>query len=144
MKRSAIVLVLAVVALPATALADQCAWIDKDQAREAVHFAEKGLQFVDLCEPCGDQLAKVSVSTIQKSEVKQTSDGVHEEIVINGEAKDIAYVFIESVPGSGEFENLAGLAKCTTSDVSAKLNIVAKPKPVKTPIKKTPPKKTTR
>lgn len=128
--------VAAFVAFPLVASADQCAWINKEQAREAVHYAEKGIRFVDLCEPCGDQLEKVTVSTIASSSSKQTSDGVHQEIVINGEAKDIAYVYIETVAGSGEFENLAEIAKCKTSDVSKKINVVAKPKPVKTPIKK--------
>lgn len=129
--------------LPAAALADQCAWMTKDQAREATHFAEKGLKFVDLCEPCGDVLEKVSVSTIESASARQTADGVHEELMINGEAKDVAYVFVESVAGSGEFENLASLAKCDTSDVSPKITVIAKPKPVKTPVKsKTAPKKT--
>ena len=127
---------VAAFAFPLVASADQCAWINKEQAREAVHYAEKGIRFVDLCEPCGDQLEKVSISTISTSSSKQTSDGVHQEIVINGEPKDIAYVYIETVAGSGEFENLAEIAKCKTADVSKKINVVAKPKPVKTPIKK--------
>ena len=136
MKGLCTVLAAAFVALPFVASADQCAWINKEQAREAVHYAAAGIKFVDLCEPCGDTLEKVTVQTIQKSESKQTSDGVHQEIVINGEAKDIAYVYIENVLGSGEFENLATFAKCETADVSKKITLIAKPKPVKTPIKK--------
>lgn len=143
MKRLAAAVAFAAAAsLPTAAFADQCAWMTKDQAREATHFAEKGLKFVDLCEPCGDQLEKVSVSTIESAAARQTADGVHEELVINGEPKDVAYVFVESVAGSGEFENLASLAKCQTQDVSPKVTLLAKPKPVKTPVKKTAPKKT--
>jgi hypothetical protein len=125
----------AVTSLPAAALADQCAWMSKDQAREATHFAEKGLKFVDLCEPCGDKLEKVSISTIDSAAARQTADGVHHELVINGEPKDVAYVFVETVTGSGEFENLASLAKCDATDVSPKINVIAKPKPAKTPVK---------
>jgi hypothetical protein len=139
--RTLLLAFVAAASLPAAALADQCAWINKAQAREATHFASKGLKFVDFCEPCGDQLEKVSVSTIETAAARQTADGVHQELVINGEPKDVAYVFVETVRGSGEFENLASLSKCETQDVSPKVTIAEKPKPVKTPVKgKTPPK----
>ena len=56
MKRLFAAVVVAGFALPVSALADQCAWITKDQAREAVHYAQKGQKFVDFCEPCGDEV----------------------------------------------------------------------------------------
>lgn len=128
---------LAALALPTAALADQCAWIDKEQAREAVHYAAKGLKFVELCEPCGDTLDKVSVGTIESSKWQNAPDQTHQEVLINGEAKDVAYVFVETVAGSGEFENLAQLARCKTSDVSPKINVTIE-KPAKTRTKAKP------
>ena len=130
-----LIVALAAVALPTVAFADQCAWIDKEQAREALHFAAAGTKFVELCEPCGDTLAKVTVQTVESSKFQGAADQVHQEVLINGEAKDIAYVFIEEVAGSGEFKNLASLAKCKTTDVSPTINVtIEKPAP-KTKVK---------
>lgn len=139
MKRSFVAALVIAGALPVSAFADQCAWMTGEQAREAVHFAEKGLKYVDYCEPCGDTLGKVRVKTIGSVTSRAAADGAHDEIVIDGEAKDIAYVFVESVAGSNEFENLAALSNCKTDGVSEKITVTAKPT-VKG-AKKLPPKK---
>ena len=127
--------------VPAVSFADQCAWVEKDQGREAVHYASVGLKYVDYCEPCGDAPGKLRVGTIEKVEMKEAADGVNYEVMINGEAKDVAYVFVETVAGSGNFENLAAYAKCKTDGVSKTINVekpVQKPSIKKPPVKKTP------
>src|SRR5688572_9520236 len=105
---------VAVLALPAVAFADQCAWIPAEQAREASKVAVKGKKFLDYCEPCGDQLGRARAKVIETVEVKETTDGSSRELYINGEAKDLAYVFVQTGESAAEFENLAAIANCQT------------------------------
>ena len=82
----------------------------------------------------------MKVQTITKIESRNAPDGTHQEVVLNGEAKDAAYVFVEQVIGSNEYENLATLANCKTDGVSAKITVTPKATGKKGP--KISPKKT--
>lgn len=121
---SALLAVLAVLALPTLALADQCAWVGAEEASEASKAAVKGMKYIDYCEPCGDQLGRARAKVIETVEVKDADDGTHRELFINGEAKDLAYVFVQTGEGS-DYRNLAAIAKCETDGVSKKVTIDA-------------------
>ena len=128
MRRLAVPALLAVLAVPSLAFADQCAWVSADQARDASKVAVKGAKFLDYCEPCGDQIGRARAKVIESVEVKEAGDGTNRELFINGEAKDLAYVFVQTGEGA-EFDNLAALAKCDTDGVSRKVSVDAKPAP---------------
>lgn len=124
---TALLAVLAVLAVPSLALADQCAWVSAQQARDAAKAAVSGRKYIDYCEPCGDQIGRVRAKVIETVSVKEASDGTSRELFVNGDAKDLAYVFVQTSEGASGFENLAALAGCRTEGVSAKVELDAKP-----------------
>jgi hypothetical protein len=114
-----IVFVIASVAMiwSRPAHADQCDWLDDPStARRAVRELATHVEYIELCEPCGDKApgeprraGKIAVRSI---------DG-HSEVAIDGRTVDLAYVYVKI---SGRlYRNLAMLAGCPTMGVSPRL-----------------------
>jgi hypothetical protein len=65
------------------------------------------------------------------------SDAEHHEVVVNGKARDIAYIYVED--HEGYFKNVAKLAGCHTQDVDPTVHLDAPGggDPTQAPCKKT-------
>jgi hypothetical protein len=101
------------VALPA--LADQCAYITKEQALTAVSRLNLGDTVYELCEPCGEtEPTTVKINSLAAKTVDYEDFW---QIYINNTGIDLAYVFIASNINSPPL-NLAGVAGCSASDIS--------------------------
>jgi hypothetical protein len=101
------------IALPA--LADQCAYVTKEQALSAVSHINLGDTIYELCEPCGDtQPTAVEVRSVAVRTVDYENFW---EVAINNNGIDLAYVFIESKIDSLPI-NLAAVSGCSASDIS--------------------------
>jgi hypothetical protein len=107
---------IGLVCLPAApGLADQCAYITKDRALNAVSRLNTGQTIYLLCEPCGE---KSATPTVIKSLAISTVD--YEDfwqVKVNETGIDLAYVFVESGIDN-RFINLAAIAGCTATKVS--------------------------
>jgi hypothetical protein len=101
------------IALPA--LADRCAYVNKEQALSAVSQIDLGDTIYELCEPCGDtQPTPVEIRSLAARTVDYEDFW---EVAINNNGIDLAYVFIESGIDSPPI-NLAAVSGCSASDVS--------------------------
>jgi hypothetical protein len=116
MRKLRFVLPLAVASLAGIARADQCAWVSEEQAQAAAKILRAASRASDWCEPCGEHSPKPP-RPVTSVEVRPAGDGQFREVVVNGEAVDLAYVFVERSTGS--FENLAKVAGCPAEGVSA-------------------------
>jgi hypothetical protein len=126
MRKLLFVLPLAVASLAGAARADQCAWVTEEQAQAAAKILRAATRASDWCEPCGEHSPKPP-RAVTGVEVRPAGDGQFREVVVNGEAVDLAYVFVERSPGS--FENLAKAAGCPAEGVSASFREKGAPKP---------------
>ncbi len=100
------------------ARADQCAWIgDKSIAERAATMLREHPTYVELCEPCGDK-APGEPAIAHRVEVQPSPDP-GSEVAIDGRAIDLAYIYVQI--SDREYDNLAALAGCMTSDVSPTL-----------------------
>jgi hypothetical protein len=113
---------LASMLLASSARADQCAVLSLVQAAKAIQVLQKGLAYATFCEPCHER-APAPASRIRSVELSDFSEPGLKEISVNGEATDLAYLFVEDHPGSGLYTNAAALAGCPASDVSATLRL---------------------
>lgn len=104
---------LAFFSLPA--FADQCAYISKKQALEAVSRLQVGQTLYHLCEPCGETVPKVV--TIESLSVGTVGYEDFWQVQVNNEGIDLAYVYIETNPRKPPI-NLAAVSGCPTTDVS--------------------------
>lgn len=103
---------LAGMALPA--LADQCAWISKEQVTHAFDLLRPGMMVVEFCEPCGDPRPGARF-LVEKTEI------VHQEnqyytLLLNGKEVDLAYLYVKA--SDGTFHNMASLAGCQAEGVT--------------------------
>lgn len=97
--------------------ADQCAWLDEPSvARRAVRELASYPEYIELCEPCGDQApsaprraGKVRLNVFQGTR----------EVLIDDVAIDLAYVYVKTA--DRQYRNLAMLAGCPTTGVSPRL-----------------------
>ena len=105
--------------LAETARADQCAWIDEAAALKAQSIVKRSSQFIEFCEPCGDK-APGAPQLAKTVEVNAAGDQ-YQEVSINGKPIDLAYVFVNTSGRDARFENLAKLAGCPATGVSASL-----------------------
>lgn len=99
------------VAIPTAAFADQYAWNDHDVAMKGAAMLAKGRRFIQYCEPCkgGHREPAVEITTktvVRKASTRYAKDTYY-EVVVNGEAVDLAYIFVELEPGSNKFANVA-------------------------------------
>lgn len=97
------------------ALADQCAYVSKQQALLAISRLNVGQSAYFFCEPCGDkQPEMVKVSSLGVETVDHQSFW---QVKVNGRDIDLAYTFIESGINK-QAMNLAGVAGCPAQGVS--------------------------
>jgi len=108
--RSLSMLVLGTLLAAATpARADQCAKNPIPVADQAAALVRPGATVREFCEPCGD-VAPGKPYTVQSV---STRSG---ELLVNGAAVDLAYLFVQT--GPDEFANVGVRTRCGASDVS--------------------------
>ncbi|MCO4793900.1 MAG: hypothetical protein KC493_09315 [Bacteriovoracaceae bacterium] len=101
--------------LTATAMADQCAYVTKDQADAAVKILKQNEVAYHFCELCGDTEPR----KIQITSVENVSTGWRDfyEVTINGTDADLAYTYDQNG------YNLAMQVGCETNEVSAEIEV---------------------
>jgi len=116
-----------------TASADQCAWVDQDQALSAQKLIGKGADVIEFCEQCRGGVRK-TLPPVQKTEVKKTSDQALFELIIDGKPYDLAYTFVKT--SRWTYTNLALMVGCKTTGVSPALDLKspARPAPPHRPV----------
>lgn len=82
--------------------ADQAAYVSKADAEKVLAVLPVGMEVRMFCEPCNDE--RWSYSMVKEIVVRDTGDGEHFEVVLNGVAINLAYTFF---PNSGKWANLA-------------------------------------
>lgn len=107
--------------LVSAAWADQCAWIDASTAASAVRHLPEGALWVAWCEPCGDPAPVAHV--VGQTRTAPTSSPQLVEVSIDGSPIDLAYVFVRATPDATRLTNLAKLAACPASGVSATIPV---------------------
>lgn len=101
------------------AYADQCAYVDKEQALKAASFLKLNQLIYRFCEPCGQTTPKpvtiqsISVGTVDYKNFWQLS--------INDQGVDLAYTYVPSSLGQKPI-NLAALVGCSANRVSPFIN----------------------
>lgn len=109
-----------------SALADQCAYIDKAQALAAISRLNLGQTVYQFCQPCGDSLRPAFGQRQPKPlPIKTLSAGTTGyqdfwEVKINGSNIDLAYTFIDAGIKDQKI-NLAAVVGCPAVDVSTTL-----------------------
>lgn len=98
-----IVGVLMLLILPLIALADQAAYVTKEQAQKAAALLKNQKQIKHYCAPCEDK----SVRTEDLQEVEAGAAGYENywEVKINGEGVDLAYIYFQTK--DGKWKNVA-------------------------------------
>ncbi|HSR99984.1 MAG TPA: hypothetical protein VLM79_23175 [Kofleriaceae bacterium] len=97
--------------------ADQCAWLDEPSvARRAVRELTSYPEYIELCEPCGDQAPSVPR---RAGKVRLHVFEGTREVLIDDAAIDLAYVYVKTA--DRQYRNLAMLAGCPTTGVSPRL-----------------------
>lgn len=115
-----IALALVISAFAATAvLADQAAWITKEQAEKAVALLKDKKQIRHYCNPCKDKGDKVE--DIETVDLAKIEDEDYWEVKINGEGVDLAYVYY--LDKKGRWKNVATELKIKVTDVPKELKI---------------------
>lgn len=109
--------VLLGVTLAGSARADQCLAVTKKQADAALAVLKEGVEIIAHCEPCNDETLQAPI-VVQRAEATKFDEKLV-TVVVNGEEQDLAYLYVRTTPGKGRFTNVAKLAKCPASGVSA-------------------------
>lgn len=105
--------------LASTARADQCAWNEEAHATKAKTILAEHPKVIEYCEPCGD---KAPGEPYVASSVTIGSPAAgYKEVSINGKPIDLAYTYVQV--SSTRYKNLAKLAGCPATGVSASLKI---------------------
>jgi hypothetical protein len=110
---------IAIPLLGGTAHADQCAWVTKAQADKAQQILTSSSKFIEYCEPCGDPAPGIP-QHIENANVMVPAAS-YWEVTLNGKPSDLAYVFVKT--SDTEYKNLAKLAGCPVTGVSASLTV---------------------
>ena len=97
--------------------ADQCEAVTPAVAASAKAVLKPGLRHFVQCEPCGET-SSGPVKAIREVKVGNFSDEL-KELTIDGQTVDLAYLFLETDPGSGRFQNVARLTRCPAEGVSS-------------------------
>ncbi len=98
------------------ALADQCAYITKEQAKRAISRLNLNQTIYLLCEPCGEKMPQATVITNLSMETVDYQD--FWQVKVNEKGIDLAYVFIDSGIEGNYWVNLAAVADCQAQSVS--------------------------
>ncbi|BAZ45165.1 hypothetical protein NIES4102_21830 [Chondrocystis sp. NIES-4102] len=98
-----------------SALADQCAYITKEQAQTAVSRLNLDQTIYSFCEPCGDKIPQPM--TIERLGIETVDYQDFWQVKVNNGGIDLAYIFIDSGV-DGNFLNLAAVANCQATQVS--------------------------
>ena len=115
--------VLLTSAAPAPVL-DQAMVLSRADAKFAVELLSRHTEVVNLCEPCGE-----TEPTVQPFGVAYTRpwspDPTMWEVLVDGESKDLAYVFVAVTPESGPttYVNMALLLGLPVTSVSAAITL---------------------
>lgn len=105
-----------VVNLPA--IADQCAYVDKEQALAAVSRLNLGQTVYEYCQPCGDR--RPQPLPIEVLSASTTGYKDYWEVKINNSGIDLAYTFVDAGIKNQKI-NLAAVVGCPAVDVSTTL-----------------------
>lgn len=97
------------------ALADQCAWISKEEVTNAFNLLRPGMIVVDFCEPCGDKQPGARYP-VEKTEIVHQENAFY-TLLLNGQEVDLAYLYVKAADGT--FHNMASLAGCQAAGVTA-------------------------
>ena len=103
------------IALAVPALADQCSYISKEQAINAIARLEIEDKIYFLCEPCGEEMPELA--TINNLSMNKVDYQDYWQIEVNDKGIDLAYVFVNSGV-ENNFINLAAIADCPAVEVS--------------------------
>jgi hypothetical protein len=115
-KHIAVALLLTVFAATAV-LADQAAWVTKEQAEKAATLLKDKKQIRHYCNPCKDKGDKVEdIDTVDVAKIENEDFW---EVKINGEGVDLAYVYY--LDKKGRWKNVATEVKIKVSDVPKEL-----------------------
>ncbi len=89
---------LMILVLPTILLADIAAWVSKTDAEASAAFVKKQKEIKNFCAPCGDKTATTeAVKDVKAAPVKGEKD--YWEVSVNGEAKDLAYIYYKTDDG---------------------------------------------
>ena len=97
------------------ALADQCAYITKDQAMMAISRLELEQTIYLLCEPCGDKI--IQSTKIESLSLETVDYQDYWQVTVNNRGIDLAYVFVDSGI-ENNLVNLAAVSDCNATRVS--------------------------
>lgn len=101
------------------ALADQCSYITKEQARTAISRLNLNQTIYLLCEPCGEKIPQAITITNLSMETVNYQD--YWQVKVNNRGIDLAYVFVDS--GIEEnLINLAAISNCPASNISTTIS----------------------
>ena len=101
------------------AWADQAAWISLEAAQKAEKFIKESVQILHYCQPCGEKSCKIEkVENVITKKVKEHTDPVYYEVYINGNAVDLAYVYVMSEQKQKAWTNLAVQCQIDVTKVS--------------------------
>jgi hypothetical protein len=115
MLKKTIASILLTICFATLVMADQAAYITKEQAQKAAAFLKDKKQIRHYCAPCDDKGDKVEdISTVEAVAVESSKP--HWEVKVNGEGIDLAYVYYQEKEG-GEWKNLAKKIKVKVHDV---------------------------
>ncbi|MDJ0511199.1 MAG: hypothetical protein QNJ64_18375 [Crocosphaera sp.] len=101
------------------AYADQCSYIDKEEALKAATFLKLNQLIYLFCEPCGE--TRPQPVTIQSISVGTVGYQNFWQVSINDQGVDLAYTYVPSTIETKPI-NLAALAGCPARDVSIFIN----------------------
>ena len=108
---------LAAAFLSKPAMADQCAWVEKDTADKAKARIEKAGKVVHFCEPCGDK-SPSPVDAVKKVQVLKQGES-HWQVHLNGKGIDLAYVYVPTQKDT--WRNIGRALQCGADGVSPEL-----------------------
>ena len=100
------------------AVADQCAYISKEQAMTVVSRLQINQTIFELCEPCGEK--EVIATQINNLSMAKVDYQDYWQVEVNERGIDLAYVFIDA-GNSKDLVNLGIVANCRTRSVSSVL-----------------------
>lgn len=113
------VLVLAISLFAINIYADQCSIVTDQQARGAEFVLKKGDSLINYCEPCQDPMfgyiTEPESLTIKTIEIKKVGEDEN-EVLINGESYDLAYLFKHKY--DNVYLNVSKMVRCPSFEVT--------------------------
>lgn len=97
------------------ALADQCSYISKQQAINALERLQVGKNIYKFCEPCGEKLPQpIRINSLSATTVNFEN---YWQVKVNNVGIDLAYTYVNS-RNSDRWINLAAAIDCPARNVS--------------------------